>query len=265
MIHKFRNIFLKIGKRKRFALSCAVLSVYLFVITYLPYHTALFHIIPLLLLTYTVTYIGILEDIEGIEWIQLFILPLSLTVIALLFYYLLPVRLLTRIPFVFLYSVILYAIFLSENIFNVGVEKTLALYRAAYSVANFIILLILLLMFTILFSFGLNYLLASFIGMLAAFPLFFHSLWIANPMSVLEERIYKMSALLSVFLGFGVIFASFLPLRTTIYAILNVAMAYFLIGVSQEIIQDTVYLNRIKEYVVVYGILIVFIVLSMQF
>ena len=84
-------------------------------------------------------------------------------------------------------------------------------------------------------------------------------------MSVLEERIYKMSALLSVFLGFGVIFACFLPLRTTIYAILNVAMAYFLIGVSQEIIQDTVYLNRIKEYVVVYGILIVFIVLSMQF
>jgi len=265
MIHKLRNILIKIGKRKRFALSCILLSVYLFMITYLPYHIALFHIIPLLLLAYAVTYIGILEDIEGIEWVQLFILPLSLTVIALLFYYLLPVRLLTRVPFVSLYGIMLYAIFLSENIFNVGVEKTLALYRAAYSVTNFIILLILLLMFTILFSFGLNYLLASFIGVLASFPLFFHSLWIANPMSVLEERIYKMSTLLSILLGFGIVFASFLPLKTTIYAILNVAMAYFLIGVAQEIIQDTVYVNRIKEYIIVYGILIVFIVLSMQF
>lgn len=262
---RLRGFILKIGKRKRFALSCVILSAYLFVITYLPYHVALFHIIPLLLLTYAATYIGIFEDIKGTEWVQLFILPLSLTVTALLFYYLLPVRLLTRVPFVFLYSVILYAIFLSENIFNVGVEKTLALYRAAYSVTNFVILLILLLMFTILFSFGFNYLLAAFIGMLAAFPLFFHSLWIANPMSVLEERIYKISGLLSVLLGFGIIFASFLPLRTTVYAILNVAMAYFLIGVAQEIIQDTVYVNRIKEYVIVYCILIVFIVLSMQF
>lgn len=265
MITSIRTFFLKIGKRKRFAVSTAVLSTYLFLITYVPYHVALFHIIPLLFLAYGVTYIGILEDIEGVEWSQLFTLPLVLTVSALLFYYLLPVRLLTRVPFIITYSILLYAVFLSENIFNVGVERTLALYRAAYSVTNFVILVILLLMFTILFSFGANYLFAAFIGMIASFPLFFHSLWIANPMSVLEERVYKISALLSIILGFGIIFSSFLPLKTTIYAILNVAMAYFLIGVTQEIIQDTVFVNRIKEYVVVYGILLLFIVLSMQF
>ena len=43
----------------------------------------------------------------------------------LLFYYLLPTRLLTRIPFVILVGVAMYALLLSENIFNVGVDRTL--------------------------------------------------------------------------------------------------------------------------------------------
>ena len=151
MIHNIRVWLLKIGKRQRFSVAAAIICSYLFGITFLPYESAVFHVIPLALLTYIAVYFGILEDVERIEWIQLFILPVYFVIAALFFYYLLPVRLLTRVPFTVVSFVFLYALFLSENIFNVGVERSLPLYRAAYSVINFIMLVVLLMVFTNLY------------------------------------------------------------------------------------------------------------------
>ena len=50
------------------------------------------------------------------------------------FYFLLPVRWLTRIPVVVLYAVGIYALLLTENIYNVAADRTIALLRAAHSV-----------------------------------------------------------------------------------------------------------------------------------
>ncbi len=264
MIHNIRVWLLKIGKRQRFSVAAAIICSYLFGITFLPYESAVFHVIPLALLTYIAVYFGILEDVERIEWIQLFILPVYFVIAALFFYYLLPVRLLTRVPFTVVSFVFLYALFLSENIFNVGVERSLPLYRAAYSVINFIMLVVLLMVFTILYSFSFNLYMNALAGTFLLFPLVFHGLWIANPREVLEERIWKYAVVVTALLGFGILIGSFLPLRTNLYAILTVAMTYFLVGITQEVLQDTAFRTRIREYIVVYSVLLVLIVLSMQ-
>ena len=101
-------------------------------------------------------------------------------------------------------------------------------------------------------------------GTFLLFPLVFHGLWIANPREVLEERIWKYAVVVTALLGFGILIGSFLPLRTNLYAILTVAMTYFLVGITQEVLQDTAFRTRIREYIVVYSVLLVLIVLSMQ-
>ncbi|PJE63414.1 hypothetical protein COU89_03520 [Candidatus Roizmanbacteria bacterium CG10_big_fil_rev_8_21_14_0_10_45_7] len=265
MIKKLRAMLIGLGKRKRFTIAVVTICLYFFIITSLPYDQALFHVIPLAVLTYVSVFFGILEDVERLEWIQLFILPVYFVVAALFFYYLLPVRLLTRIPFTIITFVCLYAIFLSENIFNVGVERSLPLYRAAYSVINFIMLVVFLMVFTLLYSFSFNLYMNALTGTIIVFPLVFHGMWIANPMEVVEERIWKYAAVLTFLLGFGILIGSFLPLRTNVYAILTVAMSYFLIGIAQEIIQETAYRSRVREYITVYAVLLVLITLSIQF
>ena len=205
---------------------------------------------------------ALLEDIEHIEWIVLFILPIYLAISLLLFYYLLPVRWLTRIPYLAVLAVSMYSSILSVNIFNVGIEKSLPLYRAAYSVSNFLTLLCFFLIYTVLYSFRLNFLFNYFIGLLLAWPLFFHNIWASNPKAVLEERIYKFATIDTILLSGVILILNFVPIKTSIYALYTVATAYLLSGLTQEIITDTVFKERVREYLIVFSVLTVLVILS---
>jgi len=256
------NFLNKIDKRQRLVFSVAMVFVGNLLITLLPLNSALWFIPIDILLVYVATYIALLEDIKHIEWIILFILPIYLAVSLLLFYYLLPVHWLTRIPYLVVLSITLYASILSENIFNVGVEKTLPLYRAAYSVANFLTLLAAFFIFTVLYSFRLNFLVNGFFGLLIAWPLFFHSTWSANPKAVLEERVYKYATINTVLLTAAILLLNFVPIKTNIFALYTVTIFYLLSGLTQEIINDTVFRERVREYLIVFGILSFLVLLS---
>jgi len=64
-------------------------------------------------------------------------MPIVLSIAFYMFYFLFPVRWITRIPFIALYAIAIYATLLCSNIFSIGVEKSLQLYRAAFSI-NFL-------------------------------------------------------------------------------------------------------------------------------
>lgn len=242
----------KIDKRKRLFVSMLGITCSFLLFTTIPFAKVLF-VLPLLFaVVYIGTYISILEDIHNIEWIVLFIAPLYFCISLLLFYYLLPSRLLTRIPFAVLVGVAIYALLLSENIFNVGVDRTLPLYRAAYSISNFFTLIILFLVFTVLFSFRLHFVLTSFIGGVVALPVMFHALWTASPKNVLEERIYKFSVVIALMLSIALLLFGFLPVKTNILSLYAVSIAYVLIGITQEVIQDTAFRERVREYLFVF-------------
>jgi len=226
-----------------------------FFIILFPLQTAVYFLPVNAIVVYLATYLAVLEDIEHIEWVVLFILPIYFATSVLLFYYLLPVRWLTRIPFLAVLGVGMYASMLSVNIFNVGVERSLPLYRAAYSVSNFLSLLSFFLLYTVLYSFRLHFLLNTFIGVLLSWPLLFHSVWSVNPKSVLEERVYKFATINSVLLGGGILILNFVPIKPNIFALYTVAISYLLLGVTQEIMADTVFKERIREYLIVFSLL----------
>ncbi len=256
--------FQGIEKRQRFVMSTALILALNLVLTLFPFSKIIFFLPILAVLVYAATYFALLEDIKHIEWVVLFILPIYFVLSFLLFYYLLPTRWLTRIPYLLVLSIAVYAILLSENIFNVGVEKSLPLYRAAYSITNFTTLLILFFLFTVLFSFRLHFLLNAFFGGVLAWPVFFHAVWIASPKAVLEERVYKFSTILGVLLSAAILILSFLPIKTSVYAIYTVAVSYVLIGVTQETVQDTAFKERIREYLIVFAAMTVLFLLTAQ-
>ena len=90
------NLLRKIDKRQRLLIAVAIILAFNLIIVLFPIRVAVF-LIPIdIVIVYGATYIALLEDIENIEWLVLFILPISLAISLLLFYYLLPVRWLTR-------------------------------------------------------------------------------------------------------------------------------------------------------------------------
>lgn len=239
----------------------AVVSFNLLIILF-PLTQAVYLLPVNLLVIYLATYFALLEDIEHIEWFVLFVLPIYLAMSLLLFYYLLPMRWLTRIPYLVVLGVGTYASLLSVNIFNVGVEKSLPLYRAAFSIANFLSLLAFFLLFTVLYSFRLHFLLNGFLALVIAWPLLFFNLWAANPKAVLEERVYKFATINSLMVSFSVLILNFMPIKTNIYALYTVAVVYLLSGLSQEIMTDTVFKERVREYLIVFSVLTVLVFLT---
>ena len=258
----FFSLLRKVDKRQRLLIAVGIVVGFNLLVILFPLSVAVY-LLPLeILIVYLATFLALLEDIEHIEWLVLFILPIYLAVSLVLFYYLLPMRWLTRIPFLVVMGVGMYASMLSVNIFNVGVEKSLPLYRAAYSVSNFLSLLAFFLLFTVLFSFRLHFLLNGFMALLISFPLLFHNLWAANPKAVLEERVYKFATIIAIVLSFFVLALNFMPIKTNIYALYSVAVVYLLSGLTQEIMTDTVFKERVREYLVVFGLLSALIFLT---
>src|SRR3990167_2882780 len=165
---------LKIEKRFRFVISALVMGSLMLLSTFFLFDKALIFLAVFLVFGYLFTYFSILEGVEGIEWFTLFLMPIILTVSFYFFYFLFPVIWLTRLPFVFLYGISIYAVLLCSNIFNVGVEKSLQLYRAAFSVNFFYQMGVSFLFNNALFSFRLNFLINSILVFLTSFLLGFH-------------------------------------------------------------------------------------------
>ena len=141
MFKKYLNLLTnkvkKFDKRIRVVVGTLFMSGIMLIATFYFFDKAWIFIPIFLLVTYVVTWLTISEGIRKVEWIMLFVIPLFFTISLYFFYFLFPVRWLTRFPFIILYGVSLYAILLIVNIFNVGVKTNLQLYRAAFSVNYF--------------------------------------------------------------------------------------------------------------------------------
>ena len=127
----------KIDKRLRLVISVLVLGLLMLISTFFNFDKVFFFLPIFIVVTYLLSYFSLLEGIKKIGWFGLFLMPELVTVFFYLFYFLFPGRWLTRLPFIFIYEVSIYAVLLCANIFNVGVEKNLQLYRAPFSIHFF--------------------------------------------------------------------------------------------------------------------------------
>lgn len=208
---------------------------------------------PLVVLLAAITYIGsafgLREDLKGAEWFTLLV-PLTLYSAAVaLFYFLLPARWLTRIPVAFLYAVGLYGYLLTQNIYNVAANRTIALLRAARSVGFLLTILTYYLLVLTILSFRsypfFNSLLIGIISWLQIFP----ALWSVELTEKASGKVVSISVGLAVILSELAWAFSMWPMPTTMIALLLSSVLYSTVGMGQEYLSQKLYKKTIIEFV----------------
>lgn len=243
---RFINI---IPKRIRVVICTAVMTLSLLISTFFPFSEWwwLFGIF-LVIIAYITTYIAVFEGIDGVEWYMLFIMPIFLTVALYIFYSLLPVRWLTRIPFLFLFGLTYYAMLLASNILNIGVDKSLQLYRAAFSVNYLVQVFIIFLITQVSLTFKLSFLLNGLILFTVGFILSLQLYWSVNPEATFNKKLLYYSGGMGLLLLELAIIISFIPFKTNVAALIYTAFYYSLNGIIYHYLDGRLFKNTIREY-----------------
>ncbi len=263
-IHKqLQKPFLKIEKRIRFVISAALLSAVILISTFFFFDQSWFFVSLLVVLVYALTYFSLIEGVRRIEWLTLFILPILFSVTAYFFYFLFPVRWLTRLPFVIIYAVSVYALLLTSNIFNVGVKTNLQLYRAAFSVNYFFQTLICFLAFNILFSLKQGFVVNAGFAFGLITILAIHLLWTVKLELTLERTIVRYALVLGLIVAEITLVLSFVPWKNTMVLALFLSSCYYsLVGLVYRYYDQRFFKDSIREYLLVLGFVGIIALLS---
>lgn len=258
---KWFNFINIIPKRIRVVMCTGVMTMALLVSTFFPFSDWWWMFgIFLIIMAYFTTYIAVFEGIDGVEWYMLFIMPIFLTIALYIFYSLLPVRWLTRLPFLFLFGLTYYAMLLASNILNIGVDKSLQLYRAAFSVNYLMQVFIIFLLTQVSLTFKLSFILNGFIlfgiGVILSLQLY----WSVNPERIFNRRLVLYSVGLGLIMFELAMIISFIPFKTNVAALIFTALYYSLNGIIYHHLDGRLFKNTVREYAFV-SIFVFFIAL----
>lgn len=243
--------FSPIGKRQRFIISTMLLTI-LYAVSTLFSFEEIYIFVPLIVIAvYICTAFAILEGLTKQEWLMLFIHPIYFSVVWYLFYFFVPQRWLTRLPFLAIYIVFTYAILLSQNIFNVGVSKSLQLFRAAFSVNYLFLTIGAFLSTSLIISLRLNFLFNAILIFAAMYPLVLHMLWSVEPKEYISKQVLLYSCLISTIIAEAGLILSFVPINQSIYALVLTSLFYSLTGTFHVHLQGALFKERIREFIFV--------------
>lgn len=255
---------LKINKRVRFGLSVCFLSLLMTFSTFFFFDKAVIFIPLLILGSYLMTYFAVLEGIEKNEWVTLFLIPIALTVSFYTFYFLVPGRWLTRLPFILFYSISIYAVMLSSNIFNVGVEKNLQLYRAAFSINYLFQTIISFFIFNIIFSFKFGFIISASICAVVTAILSVQFFWTQKLKHYWEKEVLLFAVLMGFLVFQLVLVLSFVAINVSILALFVTAFYYSLAGIIYNYLDQRLFKETIREYFFVLGFVFIILLLSIN-
>ena len=261
----FDKKIIRIEKRYRLVISTVLLTSLMTVASFFGFEKSIIFVPILIVLTYFFTYFSLIEGIDKIGWFELFLMPLLVTITFYFVFYLFPGRWLTRMPFFIIYGISIYAVLLCSNIFNIGVEKSLGLYRAAFSINFFYQTIVMFLFFNLIFSlkqiFYVNMIAAGIVG----FILSLHLYWTIRLKKHIEKEVLHLSLLTGMVLGELAMLISFIPLETPIYSLFLTSSYYSVAGLTYSHIDQRLFKETIREYVGVFIFVLIITILSISF
>ncbi|MEK7165872.1 MAG: hypothetical protein AAB874_03655, partial [Patescibacteria group bacterium] len=165
------------SKRRQFVGTTLILTVVLMATQLVSSGIHPILLLGLVTLSYVMSFLVLRENLSGWAYVTTLTLPAYYSGAVYLFYLLLPTRWLTRLPIAMLYSVGIYAILLTENIYNVAAERNIQLLRAAHSVGFLLTLLTTFFLFDTVVSLHLPFYLNMLLTLVIVFPLELQALW----------------------------------------------------------------------------------------
>lgn len=270
MIRYFKKTNLRkihfLDKQQRFVLQTIILTGGL-LITQLVWSDIRFPMVIILAAaSYILTAWSLKEDIVGIEWIVLFILPVFFTSALSFFYFLLPDRWISRLVTLTIFAVGTYAIVRAENIYNVAVERSIQLIRVAQTVGLLITLVVVFFSITAIYSLRVTFFQNMLLITPIIFALTFQSLWTAKLESKITKNLLLYSFIVSFCIAELVGCLSFWPIfKSTPLAItaLFISSTYYcLVGIIQQYMTGRMFINTIKEYVGSFAIMFLLLLVT---
>jgi hypothetical protein len=163
---------------------------------------------------------------------------------------------------VVLYGVGMYALLLTENIYNVAADRTIALLRAAHSVGFLLTLATYFLLVQTVMAFRFPfYFNALFVGVIS-FLLVFQSLWAVVLGDSVDRRVWHLSLVLSVMLSEMAWIFSFLPTQSTLTVLFLTTGFYGTVGMAQQFLVEKLYKKTVTEFFVLCLIVFVIVLLA---
>lgn len=252
----------KFTKREKFAIVILLLDFGLIATQLVSFQSRITMVVILAISSYILSAWCLREDLGGVEWLTLLILPTMYTAAVSLFYFLLPVRWLTRLPTAIFYAIGMYALLLTENIYNVAVERSIQLIRAAHSIGLLMTLVTIFLFLSTIFALHLDALRNSILVGVLTFPLFLQSLWSAQlTQRTISSTIWLYAAVSTMIVVETTFVLSFWPLKAIVAALFLTSVVYSLIGVGQLRLLERLFAASIREFVSVTVIVFVLILM----
>jgi len=254
------------SKRTKFILVSTFLAflLWLTVVVKVDYRFGL--VMAISAVSYILSVWVLFDDLKGIEWIILMILPTMFTLGSGLFSNFLPSaipgffgttlsietsQLLASIfkgVYFLMYGLGMYGILLIENIFSVASIRTIQLFRAARSV-NFILTLVTsLFFFTVALSLKLAFWWVIPISFVVSFVLAYPSLWSVDLKNYFGPEVWRfvISSSWIIALVSGVL--CFWPIKPFMGGLILTSGLYALFGILEQRLSNRVYLESLLEY-----------------
>lgn len=223
-----------LNKRQKIVISAALLTIGLLSTQLVNFDLRFRFLGGLTVLTYILSFWSLKEGINITKAFTLMILPTLFTLGVASFYFLLPVRWLTRLPVAVLFGLTFYLLLLAQNVFNVASLRTIPLYRAASTASFLFTLLAAFFLYHVIFAFNLLFLWNGVVVFLVSFPLILQVLWSIQMEDKISGATAAQSFVLSLVLGELALSLSFWPSSATIWALSLSSAMYVLLGLTTQ-------------------------------
>lgn len=236
-------------KRQKIIITSVLLTVGLLSTQLVDFNLRFKFIAGLSLLSLILSIWSLWEGLNITKALVLIILPVFFTAALSSFYFLLPVRWLTRLPIAASFGLMFYLLLLSQNVFNVAAIRTIPLYRAASTASFLFTLLSAFFIFNVIFAFNLLFLWNGLVVMLISFPLILQSFWIITMEDKFSSSIFAQSLILSFIMAEFALSFSFWPMPTTIWSLALSSLMYVLLGLTTQVLRERANKRVVWEYI----------------
>ena len=239
---------LNITKRQKIIITSVLLTIGLLSTQLVDFNLRFKFIAGLFVLSYALSVWSLWEGLNLTKAIVLMVLPTFFTIALASFYFLLPVRWLTRLPVAVGFGLTFYLLLLAQNVFNVASLRTIPLYRAASTASFLFTILSSFFLFNVIYAFNLWFFWNGAMVFLVSFPLIVQVLWTINMEDRVSTAIMVQSFILSIILGELAMAFSFWPTPTTIWPLILSSSMYVLLGLTTQILRGRVNRRVVWEY-----------------
>lgn len=251
-----------VTKRQKITFSSLIIAASLFLIPVINPSFKIYLLIMIVFASYFLSIWAIYASFSGLELVSLFVLPVIFTASFALYIDQFPTTAVVRLLLSIIYVAVMYTILLSENIFNVSLERNIPLVRAARTIGYLATLFVSFAFFTLLFGLGVNVFLFALTAFLVSSLLLAQGLWQIE----LKDTNLRWVGIASVAGGFVVgelsLALGFWPLTPPKMGLALTAAIYLILGVLQHYMKEDLTARAVFEYLFVGGALVVLLIVS---